>query len=297
MSFEALMGQAAQLGMAVEAAAAAGTHLRSTLDCAVVHESVADHLEQITELALPGASQLPKPQREALAGVLISILRQAADLVENPSRAPHWDVTDDVLVQSTARASMSVALVLAQVAPQLGDLSQRLAGGGAFLDVGTGAGRLAAVAATQWPEAHVHAIDIAPEVIETATATMREFGVDDRAHARVQDVTELDSTETYDLIWLPGPFLSPALVPTALDRCRDALRPGGWIAFGIYGGPDHPLAQLASDVRTIRSGGHNWTADDAAGALIAHGFNEVRELERTWQAPVRLIVGRQTIPN
>ena len=37
MSFEALMGQAAQLGMAVEAAAAAGTHLRSTLDCAVVH--------------------------------------------------------------------------------------------------------------------------------------------------------------------------------------------------------------------------------------------------------------------
>ena len=115
MSFEALMGQAAQLGMAVEAAAAAGTHLRSTLDCAVVHESVADHLEQITELALPGASQLPKPQREALAGVLISILRQAADLVEHPSRAPHWDVTDDVLVQSTARASMSVALVLAEV--------------------------------------------------------------------------------------------------------------------------------------------------------------------------------------
>ena len=72
---------------------------------------------------------------------------------------------------------------------------------------------------------------------------------------RDQRVEDLDDDGVYDIAWVPGPFLPPAIVPTALERVRAALKPGGYIVFGLYDSPPDPLAQRLVALRTIRGGG------------------------------------------
>ena len=80
-------------------------------------------------------------------------------------------------------------------------------------------------------------------------------------------------------------------MPTALERTRQALKPGGYVIFGQYAAPPEPLAQRLVALRTIRSGGRVLSAGEATAVLSAAGFDDVRELERTWAAPVRLVIG------
>jgi hypothetical protein len=99
--------------------------------------------------------------------------------------------------------------------------------------------------------------------------------------------------EAYDVAWLAGPFLPPAIVPAALRRTFAALRPGGRVVFGLYAGPPDPLAQRLVALRTIRSGGHPASGEELTSELASAGFAGARELERTWPAPVRLVVARK----
>jgi hypothetical protein len=73
----------------------------------------------------------------------------------------------------------------------------------------------------------------------------------------------------------------------------DALRPGGWLLPGTYAGPPDHLSQLLIDLRTVRSGGHAWQSDELVAEISRNGFENAREAERTWDAPVRLFAGRQ----
>ncbi len=291
-SFDELMGDVMRMSVELERLAATATHLRSDIGYIDVDPSITDQLRTISELTLPGASALPLPQREALTGVIMTLFRQAADLVEHPERPPGWSFDDPTILQTTSRASTSVADVLAAVAPLLGTLARRLdQPGGAFLDIGTGAGWLAIAAARHWPNANVCGIDIHQPALALATSSVQEAGLEQRIELRDQDVRDLPDVDAFDLVWLPGPFLPEGLVPATLDVCHRALRPNGWLAFGIYGGPDMPIAHQLADLRTIRSGGHPWTADEASAQLVGHGFDTVHEVTRTWHAPVRLIVG------
>ena len=72
-----------------------------------------------------------------------------------------------------------------------------------------------------------------------------------------------------------------------------ALRPGGWLIPGMYAGSPDSLSQLLIDLRTVRSGGHPWQADELIAVLAKHGLADPREAERTWSAPVRLFAGRR----
>lgn len=294
MMFDELMAEVLRMSVDLERLAATGTHLRAASGCIDVDPSIEQRLGDIAAATLPGADDLPIPQRDALAGVIIALFRQAADLVEDPGRPPGWTFDDPTILQSTSRASISVADVLAAVAPQLDGLADALGGpGGAFLDVGVGAGWLSITAARHWPNAHVCGIDLHVPALSMATSSVQEAGLEQRIEIREQDVRAIPDESAFDLVWLPGPFLPAEVVPDALDACHRALRPGGWLAFGIYGGPDAPLAQQLADLRTVRSGGHPWSAADADGLLTAHGFADAHEIERTWRAPVRLIVGQR----
>lgn len=77
------------------------------------------------------------------------------------------------------------------------------------------------------------------------------------------------------------------------DASWRCMRPGGWVAFGIYGGPPDQLAQRLADLRTVRSGGHPWTVSQVCDRFGDAGFGDVRKIEREWSAPVRLVVGRR----
>jgi SAM-dependent methyltransferase len=107
------------------------------------------------------------------------------------------------------------------------------------------------------------------------------------------DVAALDGPEAFDVLWLPLPFLPRDIVATAIERARDALRPGGWLLPGTFAGPDQPLARLLTDLRVLRSGGHPWTPDEVLGMLSAADLTGVCEVERTWPGPVRLFAGRR----
>jgi hypothetical protein len=116
--------------------------------------------------------------------------------------------------------------------------------------------------------------------------------VSDRVRVLQCDVRAL-AGDVYDLVWLPGPFLPFDVVAPALRASYRSLSAGGWLAFGLYGGPPDPLAQQLADLRTVRSGGHPWTLSEVVGAVEGAGFAGVIEVERTWNAPLRLVVGRR----
>lgn len=289
--FERVMGAAMELTRDVEALAAVVAHVRH-VTTGSAHPAARTYLDDVASVAVPGIADVDPEQLRTVSGLLTSIFRQAADLIERPDRAPGWVYDDPVVLQATGRASMSVVGVLAQIAPGLDGLSDRLAAGGRFCDVGTGTGWLAIAAARAWPAASVVGLDVYAAALALAARNVADAGLGARVVLRHLDICDLAGDE-FDLVWIPGPFLPEHIVDDALAASWRNLRPGGWVAFGIYGGPSDPLAQRLADLRTVRSGGHPWTAATVCERLVGVGFGEVREIERKWNAPVRLIVGRR----
>lgn len=97
------------------------------------------------------------------------------------------------------------------------------------LDVGTGTGKAALVAAERWPEAEVLGIDVSPSMIELAAAKDVP-GV----RFEVADAAELDPNEGYDLVMMMNmpPFFAPVAAIT---------RPGGYVAHIASRGPVTPF--------------------------------------------------------
>ena len=49
------------------------------------------------------------------------------------------------------------------------------------------------------------------------------------------------------------------------------------------------------DLRTLRSGGRPWVADDLLPALTSAGYVDPTPVPRTWAAPVNLFLGRRAV--
>ena len=159
--------------------------------------------------------------------------------------------------------------------------------------MGTGAGWLAIALAKMHPGLRVVGIDIFDPALELARRNREATGLDSRIELRRQDVTTLDEEAVYDAVWLPLPFLPRAAVLPAIAAAARALRPGGWLIPGLYGGPPDELSQLICDLRTVRSGGHAWGVDELVGELDAHGLGRGHEIARHWKAPVRLFAAQR----
>jgi hypothetical protein len=52
------------------------------------------------------------------------------------------------------------------------------------------------------------------------------------------------------------------------------------------------LSELLMDLRTVRSGGRAWKADDLLPRMVEAGFTDVAQVPRTWSAPAHLFVAR-----
>ncbi len=113
-----------------------------------------------------------------------------------------------------------------------------------------------------------------------------------RVEVQDQDVTTLPDSGRYDLVWFSGPFIPKALLGVALERCRDALKDGGWLIFGAYGGADQRQRALA-DLRTVRSGGAPLGDDETLALLTGAGLRDCRVLEVAIGMPARLIAARR----
>jgi SAM-dependent methyltransferase len=190
------------------------------------------------------------------------------------------------VVVPLGRGSASVAGALASVPALNAALS---APGAVALDVGAGVAALSVALCRGWPGLRVVGLEPWPFALRHARETVRGF--EDRIELREQRVEDMTDTEAFDVAWLATPFISPSVIPLALERAHAALKPGGHVIYGLYAGPPDPLSQRLVELRTTRSGGAVLSEAEACALLAAAGFADRHEAPRTWAAPVRLVLG------
>ena len=286
MSFEDVMTAVGRWMVATEALAAVGAELTLAQAAEPANPDVARALRAVSAAAdLPSMDQLAPPQREMAAALIRMCLRQAQDLVDDPSRPPGWTFTDPDILAGWGRGSMMVPGAIAAM-PENADVKS-------FLDVGAGVGLLAIAAARTWPMASITGIDVWDPALEIAAANIASADLSDRVAVRRQDVTELDESESYDCVWFPTFFVTEAVLDAAVPRLVRSLRRGGCLVLGRMAPPPDPLADATSALRTIRAGGTDFDGKRLVSALESAGCEGIRTQPRQGPAPLEYVIGQR----
>jgi 2-polyprenyl-3-methyl-5-hydroxy-6-metoxy-1,4-benzoquinol methylase len=230
-------------------------------------------------------ANLDERQRTTAIGYATTLLRQAMDLIEDPVRPGGWFYTDPQIIQGQGAGSTIVAQLIAGAG--IGTPDARI------LDVGTGVGALAVAFCRTFPDSTVVGIDPWELSLELARQNVAASGVGSRITLRRTRIEDFEDDEGFDLVWMPVIFLSRAILEEAIRRAVAAMRPGAEIVLGRYTGSDDPLVGALGDLRTLRSGGTLLGPDDTRALLERAGLVDVREIERTWPAPLGLTAGRR----
>lgn len=279
-----------------EALAALAAALRLRVSGQEAPPDVQASLEEVVD-ALGVRKTLDDASPEQLAAMLApirSLLLQSVDFLTDPSRAPGWSYTDAELLQSTGRTSAAFAGVVEQVlVPRLDGLGEALARpGAAFLDVGVGVAALAIAMCRTFPHLSVVGIDSWDYPLSLARRNVEDAGFTERIELRQQPAQELADAEAFDLTFVAGPFLPPAVLDDALARVFAATRRGAWVMFGMYQGTSELDSALAR-LRTARSGGALLRPEEAEARLGRAGFVDVARITENIGMPAMLVVGRR----
>lgn len=286
---------AVQLGAHVDTLAALAAHARVQAEDIQADPAVRDLLSAVAAAVVgPDGTGVDPAAAAQVVGLARTFLRQALELIEQPGRHGSWDLVDVGLLQSIGRLSMGIAGAIETLERDDPDLAGRLAAPGArMLDIGTGTGWLAIALARGHPTLHLVGIDIFEPALDLARVNVVDAGLADRIEVRHQDAATVDEPDGYEAIWVPLPFLPMAAVPRVLEAAHRSLRPGGVVLPGTFTGPPGDLGQLLTDLRTVRSGGHPWSSEEILAMMSAAGFQDPREVPRSWPAPVRLHSARR----
>lgn len=276
MSFQETLGEIRKLGRSTLTMAAIGAEIKLRQDGASedgpVRALLHDVLQAFNPVLLDG---LNSEQQGTLLGLMRIFFRDAAELLEHPGRAPGWTHTDVELLEAQGRVSRNIVTQIETLSAERPELAAMIHTQGAFLDVGTGVAHLAIAAAQTWPALDVVGIDIWKPALERAHANVGESGFSNRIEIRDENVTDLEATQSFNLAWLPLPFLPKDILGTALERVYGALKTGGWIIVGQYEIPDDPLLKALSELQIVRSGGYPWGANEIADLMGALGFERI----------------------
>jgi protein-L-isoaspartate O-methyltransferase len=291
---EPLLAATVRLTSALEALAALTAATRVRSEGLHVPPEISRLLDGVVAELTDSADGRVDPTGPQAIGMATAFLRESIAFVDDPGRVGGWSTTDPAVLQGVGKLSMSIAPVIAAAAQQLDGLHASLTSDSAeMLDVGTGCGWLALALARAFPLARVTGIDIFEPALALAGANVATEPGGDRVEIVECDVTHLDTPSRFDAVWLPLPFLPAAIVPEAIRRCAAALKRGGWLLPGTFGGPTGRLAELLTDLRIVRSGGHPWTPTEMTAMLTNVGLGGAQEIERTWPAPVRLFAAQR----
>jgi SAM-dependent methyltransferase len=294
MTFDDAMAIVMRLNVAAEALAALGARLRADTDGIALDREVDGALEVVVRELGVEPSQLSPDERVTLLRSIRGFHRQATDLLEDPGRAPGWAFEDPDVLLDVGRSSIAIAGLIARVSPQLDGLEQALTREGAVIcDVGAGVAALSIALCEIWPQLRIVGLEPWEPALRIAQEQVAQAGFLDRIELRLQAVEQLADADAFDAVWLPGPFLPPAILPAALNQSLSALKPGGWLLFGVYPPPPDPLAQRLTALRTVRSGGSPASPDELAELVSAAGFTDVDTVEQTWEAPLLFLAGRR----
>jgi cyclopropane fatty-acyl-phospholipid synthase-like methyltransferase len=164
---------------------------------------------------------------------------------------------------------------------------------GRVLDVGSGVGALSIAFARTFSGSSVIGLEPWEPSRTLAMANVAAAGLEDRVTFVPQVIETFDDSDGFELVWLPGPFLSGAILETAVARAVAVTNTNGHVVLGTFGAVGDPLADAVSNLRTVRFGGTVLTPVDAALRLTDAGLVDVTEIERAAHAAVGLVVGRR----
>ncbi len=280
MSFNSLMASVRRLLASTETVAAIGAELRLRQLGVDGDPNVRALLAKIAAHVDPTLFDGLTPQQEITAlSTIQTFFGQAAELLKAPERPPGWTAQDPAVLQAQGRASARVAHLIEALAATRPALRTILDAPGAFLDIGTGCGWIAIEAARLWPALRVVGIDPWETALDLAHGNVAESDVADRVELRRNGGETLDDEDAYTLIWFPSPFIPPHVSGEALRRAVRALRPDGWMIFGLAAAPPDPLSQSLQALRLTRSGGHLWSPDAAEARLGELGLDSIETCE------------------
>lgn len=210
-----------------------------------------------------------------LHGIVASPLLQGASLVTGTD--PSWAGGSDPVLLAQGHTSGSAALLFASfILPHQPALAERLyQPGGRMLDVGTGIGALALGFAQTFPQLHVTGIDVMARVLDLARTHLATSPAGTRVQLRHQSVTDLNDQATYDLAWLPAPFIPPPALELGMANVVAALKPGGllMVGHGRFDGTD--LQNAITRFKVTAYGGTALDARTATAMLTNHGLTAV----------------------
>lgn len=287
MAFEELMGLTNRLLGNAQALAALTARLRLDELGVQGDPAVRAQLDRVVEaLGVDNLDELDASERSVLLSFARSYLGQAVDLVENPDRAGTWAYSDPVLLRAQGSASGVVARLIADAG--FGSPDARI------LDVGTGVAGLAVALCSTFANATVVGLDPWEPALAIARENVADAGLEGRITLLPTPIESFTDPEGFDLVWLPAFFIPETILNAGIERIFAVTRPGGTLVAGaLYGAGDDPLAAAVDDLFTVRSGGSVVHPDDLVGRLERVGFADVREVERTGDAPLRLVAGQR----
>jgi SAM-dependent methyltransferase len=214
--------------------------------------------------------------------------------ITSPGEFAWLEQPDAVLLAQGRASGQGVRLTAPHVLADLTGLTERLGRpGAAILDVGTGVAALAAALAELFPAATVTGLDVSERVLALARTELADNPVADRVRLRRQDIATLDERETYDLAWIPVPFIAHDKLTVGVAATAAALRQGGWLLLGHRDlHADQPLDTAVARLVITAWGGTALTTDDAQQLLATVGLTDVTTIATPPGAPA-MTAGRR----
>jgi SAM-dependent methyltransferase len=296
MAYEQMMAVTAPLIASAEAVAALAARMKLDALGEVGDPDVRAALDRVVSaLTVPGLFDgLDETERGSMIGTVTSFLKQSLELIENPGRSGGWVYTDPVVLQSQGQSSGAVPPLIASVAPTLDGLTDALAREEArILDIGSGVAALSISCCRVWPQASVVGVDPWEPAMKLGVQNVSEAGLEDRITLRAIAIEDITDTDSFDLAWMPAPFLPRSVLESSVPVVARSLRPGGWLVLGRYAAPQGALPEALADLRTVRGGGTPLSEDDAVALLERGGLANVRSVPSEWMAPIRFVAGRR----
>jgi hypothetical protein len=287
MALEDVMKVAAPLVGQAEALAVIAAKVKLDGNDADVDPAIREGIDRVVELlgVRENCEALDPRERQIVAGFATAFVRLANDLVDNPTGAGAWQFTDPVILQSIGGGSAVIATMLANAGYAKADAR--------ILDVGAGVCMLSIAFCNVFPKSTVVALDPWEPSRKLAHGNIAAFGMQDRITVEPTTIEAYRTDTPFDLLWLPTPFLHPAVLDDAIARVCELAAPDAWVVLGTFGETGIPLADALTDLRTLRSGGTPLPAAVARERMEKAGLVDVRSMPSAPHFPVGLNIGRR----
>jgi SAM-dependent methyltransferase len=236
----------------------------------------------------------PADAKQIVAEIRFNMLLDA-NFVSRPIGSFGWRDSDLEILRAGGTLSAGFADALAhEILPRLDGILRRLESPEAsFLDVGVGVGGLSVAMAQRWPSLNVVGIDPWMQALSVAREAVQRAGLADRIQLREQAAEDLSDQNAFDLAWLPTAFLPSRVIPTACQRLRQALRPGGWLLFAMASPGNDPLGVSIARLRTTLWGGAPIAFQQVEKLLSEAEFKDVETLPSSPGSIVSLVAARR----